>query len=236
MGFNTIESLRGKHVCGQCGAQYDRSLAYCISCGTFDTIMPHHTRPADNLWNKTELIPASKLIKTRKISVLDPYSIPYCEPCLIVVTGRPGSYKSTMVTKIADQRGGPVLYDSLEEGTGDSIRLRLKRLEILKDDLFFGSCRRYCDIEESLDQIGATTYVLDSITVSNLQPRDLSRLGKDRSLLVIAINQVTKRGEGAGSMELQHDADILIETEEQDGKGFWETTKNRFGELTRGEV
>lgn len=233
---NTIESPVGKHVCGLCGAQFDRGLAYCISCGNFDSIMPHHTRPADDLWNKTELIPASKLIKAHKISLLDPYPIPYCEPCLIVVTGRPGSYKSTMVTKIADQRGGPVLYDSLEEGTGDSIRLRLKRLEILKDDLFFGSCRRYCDIEESLDEIGATTYILDSITVSNLQPRDLSRLGKDRSLLVIAVNQVTKKGEGAGSMELQHDADILIETIEEEGKGLWHTTKNRFGELTGGEV
>lgn len=137
-----------------------------------------------------------------------------------------------MATQIADKRDGPVLYDSLEEGTGDSIRLRLKRLEILKDDLFFGQCRTYQDIEEDLDEIRASTYILDSITVSNLLPRDLLRLSRERSLMVIAVNQVTKAGLGAGSMELQHDADILIETD----NGKWMVSKNRFGELTGGDV
>ncbi len=227
-----IESPRGKHACGLCGANYDRQLKYCIACGTFDTILPSFDRPADSLWAKTPLVSADKLIRAKRISQLEPFPIPYCSPCLVVIHGKPGSWKSTMAVKIADKRPGSVLYDSLEEGTGDSIRLRLKRLEILKDDLYFGHCRRYSDIEDNLDEIGADTYILDSITVSNLLPRDLLRLSRERSLLVIAVNQVTKAGLGAGSMELQHDADILIETD----NGKWMVTKNRFGELTGGEV
>jgi len=140
--------------------------------------------------------------------------------------------KSTMATRIADAFPLPVLYDSLEEGTSDTLRLRLKRLEILRDDLWFTSCSTFNQIEEGLDETGAGLYVLDSITVSNLLPRDLLRLAREKRVVVIAVNQITKDGKGAGPQELQHESDILIDLD----AGEWRLTKSRFGELIGGEV
>lgn len=232
MLHNPINTPTGKSTCGLCGAEYDKPLRYCGSCGNFDSLLPQWSRPADRLWNKQKMVPASKLIQTRKISQLGPYSIPYSSPCLSVITGPPGSMKSTMATRIADAFPLPVLYDSLEEGTSDTLRLRLKRLEILRDDLWFTSCSTFNQIEEGIDETGAGLYVLDSITVSNLLPRDLLRLAREKQVVVIAVNQITKDGKGAGSMELQHESDILIELD----SGKWRLSKSRFGSLTEGDV
>ena len=229
---NATNTPTGKSVCGLCGAEFDKPLRYCGSCGNFDSILPSWSRPADRLWNSPKLVPASKLIQTRKISKLEPYGIPYSSPCLVVVTGPPGSMKSTMATRIADAFPLPVLYDSLEEGTSDTLRLRLKRLEILRDDLWFTSCSTFNQIEEGLDETGAGLYVLDSITVSNLLPRDLLRLAREKRVVVIAVNQITKDGKGAGPQELQHESDILIDLD----AGKWRLSKSRFGELIGGEV
>lgn len=52
----------------------------------------------------------------------------------------------------------------------------------------------------------------------------------------LVVNQITKDGDHAGLMKLQHagDATFMLEKDDEDGSRFFYSTKNRFGEAPKG--
>jgi len=218
--------------CSNCAAQYTDQPGYCFRCGVFDRIIPNAYRPVETLWHGESIKTAEELYKKPKLFKLDPYPVPVGRPAITVVYGTPGHGKSTMVTKIADARGGPVLMIPLEEGFGEALSSRLRRLEIARPDLLIALLHDVTSIDRTIEERGVNMLVLDSITVSTLQTKDLVALARQREVEVVCVAQVNKDGAMAGAMELAHDCDVLIRVENMK----WKVEKNRFGELLSGEV
>jgi len=218
--------------CSTCAAEYHQQPGYCFKCGRFDTIFPNVYRPVESLWHGETIKTAEDLYKKPRLFKLKPYPIPIGRPALTVVYGSPGHGKSTMVTKIADARGGSVLMVPLEEGFGEALSSRLRRLEVSRADLLIALLHDVSTIDKAIEEHGIEMFVLDSITVSTLRPRDLVALARQREVEVVCVAQVNKAGDLAGALELAHDCDVLIRVEEMK----WKVEKNRFGELLSGEV
>jgi len=120
----------------------------------------------------------------------------------------------------------------LEEGFGEALSSRLRRLEVSRSDLLIALLHDVSTIDKTIEERGIEMFVLDSITVSTLRPRDLVALARQREVEVVCVAQVNKAGDLAGALELAHDCDVLIRVEEMK----WKVEKNRFGELLSGEV
>jgi len=220
------------YFCGACSASYDERLSYCVRCGAFYRMLPHAPRPVDAYWSADHVTNAEEVYAEPSLSPLRPYPIKVGHPTLVSIYGPPGGGKSTMATKIADRYPGVALYIPQEEGIGDALRSRLKRLEVSRRDLLIAMLSDTSGIDRTVEEHGVGLLVLDSITSSTLQAGDLLRLARDRELTVIMTVQVTKEDRMAGSMKLSHDPDVVVRVSDM----MWEVEKSRFDGLVGGAV
>ena len=169
------------------------------------------------------------------------------EGSLILVGGDPGIGKSTLLLQISDKvsEGKKVLYVSGEE-SAEQIKMRAERLQADSDNLLILA-------ETDLDAILCTSnaenpsvMIIDSIQTifkndistapgSMTQVREVThhimRYAKENNIAVFIVGHVTKDGNIAGPMMLEHMVDCVLyfEGERTQTYRVLRTIKNRFG-------
>lgn len=170
---------------------------------------------------------ARELIK-RKWSTLESKAYPellLSKGALVAVWGPPGAGKSTFATRYVDGLVRPVLYFSAEEKLGPTLAARLERCGVTRADFHVvgqGSIDAVCSMSTN---VGAVALVLDSVSMTTIQPGDLRRLLESASVdVVLFLLHATKEGLAAGPNAYLHEADVIVELAAM----RWHVTKSRY--------
>ena len=235
-----------KSSCNNCGSRLEENLLKCKECGTWN-IGKTKKEEEKIIW-LNEAVSAEN----------DRYIGGPWDPCFgggIVKTGvtllggTPGAGKSTLLLQISDflaeKYKVKILYLAAEEAISE-IKSRAKRLElnnILKDKYvaMINAIEGETDLNELLPKVKPGLLIIDSLQ-GLVGPDDKAQIEICRrvkqysiaySCPTIVVNHVTKSGELAGLMTLQHDVDTIItffpESDESDIRELNTPVKNRFG-------
>ena len=170
------------------------------------------------------------MAKTSWREELEPVTgLEYSCPCLWLISGPPGSSKTTLSCRIAAERSAPVVFLSAEMPIGRALSrlLRISGLGQRQDAVILRQASASMLASYAKD---AATLVVDSVPVVSLTANDLRCLCDGGYGLVLVVAQVTKRGDPRGSLSLVHEADIVVEISEDRA---WELTKSRFEQTGR---
>ena len=137
-------------ACLSCGARFEAHRPFCGRCWAAGQIVDIGRRPPAAVDAEVEAVSARDLARMTWGTV-DAARYPELRlgrGCLVVVTGPPGSGKSTLTCGMLDSIAAPVLLLSVEEPPGPSLAARLLRAGVKRDD--FGVVGR-----ASVDQVVA---------------------------------------------------------------------------------
>jgi predicted ATP-dependent serine protease len=148
---------------------------------------------------------------------------------LVLVSGPPGSGKSSLSCRLANAVKGPVLYVAAEEGLSPSLAARLRRCDIKRAD-FHVVTRASVDVAVALaTKQRCVAAVVDSVQEAVWSAQELRHvLEVVPSLdMLLAVMQVTKAGLAAGSNAFQHECDVHVRVEAMG----WTLAKSRYQDL-----
>lgn len=168
-----------------------------------------------------------------------------------ILTARPGAGKSTLLLEIAytlSKKGFRVLYISGEE-SASQIKSRADRImQNIPEDIYIISTNNMNQALHEIDEVNPDIIFLDSIQTMalseyNQRPGTPTQTVECANALVekcksskspkaaIMIGHMTKSGEMAGLMTLEHlvDTVLVLESENDTQLRVLRTTKNRFG-------
>jgi len=226
------------YTCFRCAASYELHSGFCIRCGGFDSLITIPSRPADNLWKSEggRIASAEAIVRSSHAPSLTSSEYPTLEvgrTSLVGLYGPAGSGKSTLMTKFADGFPGAVLYLTLEEGLdSETLANRLRRLEVFRSDLHFGSVDTANDIGPMIEKVDAGLVCVDSLSVSTLCVDDLKRITVHFGIPVLFSLHCTKEGTMAGNYRDIHLSDVIVRVDDLK----WELEKSRFTALIGGDV
>jgi DNA repair protein RadA/Sms len=248
--------------CQSCGYASAKWLGRCPDCGSWNSFMEEkrpksgevsssllggaESKPIRLTEASTESAPRIGTLDTEFDRVLGGGIVP---GSLILLGGEPGAGKSTLLLQIAkslQKEGQNVLYVSGEESV-QQIKLRADRLEDIRaGDIYLLSESNLERILSALEEVNATTLVLDSVQTTFSEALDSApgsvsqvrhiatrclNLAKSRDLTVFLIGHVTKDGTIAGPKALEHIVDVVLyfEGERRQNHRIIRAVKNRFG-------
>lgn len=196
-------------------------------CQDGGTIILEPIRPAAAMRTELQAATARDLVK-RKWSTLESKAYPelaVSKGALVAVWGPPGSGKSTFATRYVDGLARPVLYFSAEEKLGPTLASRLERCGVTRADFHLvgqGSIDAVCSMSTN---VAAAALVLDSVSMTAIQPGDLRRLLESAGVdVVLYLLHATKDGMAAGPNAYLHEADVIVELAAM----RWTVTKSRY--------
>jgi DNA repair protein RadA/Sms len=146
--------------------------------------------------------------------------------------GAPGAGKTTFMLRMADaiaSAGERVLFVSAEEGVGDSLRKKLRDMELFSDDLWFVPASTSADVLDVVEDKEISWVFVDSFNMIRWGLTDLEAIHRGGVGLCWSAH-VVKDGSASGPMMLQHVCDVVLEVEALK----WKQVKNRFGPLLEG--
>lgn len=210
---------------------YDRhypSCAACMSQGAIRAVARRHRAAID-------LIPAASTardLSRMSWKMVDNTGYPELvlgAGALVEVVGLPGQGKSTFATRLADGVKGSVLYVAAEEGLSPSFSARLLRANVRRQDFHVLSRASVDAAAAFIRDNGIVAAVVDSVSAASWTAAELRHLlSISPSLdLLVAVLQVTKDGQPAGSMQLQHECDVIVRVDSMK----WSLTKSRYQDL-----
>ena len=216
--------------CFQCGDSYDDRPAFCAGCGQTGSVYQLGRRARAEIDGALEIASAAELVsQANHVGQLAGCpGVMVGGQALVVLAGPPGSGKSTLATRIIDGTPGPVMLVSVEEAPGPSLGQRLARLGVRRADFGVIGWGDADQVATVLRQRRCVAVAIDSVQVAHWHARELRHLlAVLPSLrLVVAVSQVNKRGEIAGTNELLHEADVALEVEDLQAR----LVKSRFQE------
>jgi predicted ATP-dependent serine protease len=193
-------------------------------------------RPRAEVDHLPELVSARALSRQHwsSVEVAGYPSLKLCKGALVVLFGRPGSGKSSMLARAIDTIRGPGIVASLEEPSGPSISARMDRLHVRRDDLWIVSRATVDQLAEIVRGRKVVALGIDSIQRSAFAARELRHLLLTLPSLaaLFAVSQVNRDGDVRGGEELAHECDVLIEVEDLK----WRVVKSRYQAEGSGEV
>lgn len=154
-----------------------------------------------------------------------------------LVTGKPGTGKTTLVLQMADmltESGGRRVLYNVGEQSDKMVKMAADRLGIAGE---FGISRigSTSDLIERAKDAGAEILVQDSLQslgedVKGTTKR-LLEFAQEHDVVVLLIGQITKSGQFAGPQMVEHDTDahLTIRFDKDTGNRVLEMQKNRFG-------
>lgn len=172
---------------------------------------------------------------------------------LYLLTGERGAGKSTFLLQVCQAflvRGYRVLYVSAEENASQ-VKERAARLGIIPDGRVLHT-KDLADLDAELDRLAGTDddpdlIIVDSAqTIADRSPEAVGKVGSPQQALhvghhldaiakgeqrcIILIGQETKDGQAAGSQQLPHLVDVVLELHRNSlGERYLTDPKNRFG-------
>jgi hypothetical protein len=134
----------------------------------------------------------------------------------MLVYGESGNGKSTWSINFAEylaNNHGKVLFNSSEEGLGETLKRKL--VDKKSQHLDLSQCKNFESLKGILPKKGKYRFVfIDSINDMNLTVKDLKELrAMDENRAIIFIMQATKGGEYKGDSGFRHEADYVIKLE-----------------------
>ncbi|MCK4234702.1 DNA repair protein RadA [candidate division WOR-3 bacterium] len=245
-------------VCQECGYSLLKWMGRCPNCGVWNSFVEEKVISA-----KKRKVPSSSPVKLSEIEsseyarwstniaefdrVLGGGIVP---GTIILIGGEPGIGKSTLLIKIASnlsEKGMGVLYVSGEESSYQ-IGLRVKRLGLRTENLFFLSETAVENITEAVKKVNPSILIVDSIqtmfdtdigsspgSVSQVKEctTQLTRVAKEGNITIFLVGHVTKVGMIAGPRTLEHMVDTVLYLEGDRTQSFriLRAVKNRFGSI-----
>ena len=204
--------------CFQCGDSYDDRPSFCAGCGQTGSVYQLGRRARAEIDSALEITSAADLVRQadRVEQLAGCPGVMAGGQALVVLAGPPGSGKSSLATRILDGTHGPVIYVSVEEAPGPSLGQRLARIGVNRPDFGVIGWGDADQVATVLRQRRCVAVCIDSVQVAHWHARELRHLLAvlPALRLVVAVSQVNKRGEIAGTNELLHEADVALEVEE----------------------
>ncbi len=238
-------------ACSRCDAQYPKWQGQCAECGQWGTIKESSESGANA---PAVLLPAASSGAVARLTtglrefdnVLGGGLV---AGSLALLAGDPGIGKSTLILQIVHafsrRNAGGILYVAGEESP-EQIGLRLSRLSVSAERLFFVSDTRLSAIISAIKKHRPGLAVVDSIQTtvdaqiaseagSVVQLRasaaQFLQCAKQTNIPIILIGHVTKEGVAAGPGLLAHIVDVVLylEGDRLHEYRLLRSTKNRFG-------
>lgn len=253
-----MSKLTSVYICQQCGFRSSQYLGKCPQCDSWNSLVEEvgisakgKVQSAKLDRKKAEIVELSKLKKAdykRITTGLDEFDrclgggiVP---GSLVLVSGDPGIGKSTLLTQLALNVSGNVLYIAGEE-SAQQIKLRADRIKlganlaILNEtdvDLIAEVCKQIKPIIVIIDSIQTLqTQDLNGAAGTVGQVREcayrLQKVGKYEHTPIFLVGHVTKDGSLAGPKTLEHLVDVVLSIEGDPTSQFriLRSSKNRFG-------
>ena len=250
---------RSVFVCQNCGYRSMGFLGRCPECGAWNSMLEEKVEEEKNR-TKVDVIHPARPLDEVSAEVKQRFSTGITEfdlvlgggvvpGSVVLVGGRPGIGKSTLLLQTAfniSNTGEKVLYVSGEESLSQ-IKLRAQRLEIKNvPHLYLMSETDITRVIAEIENIRPSFLIIDSIqvmyhpqmssspgTISQVKEctQELTRIAKQRFISTFLIGHVTKEGNLAGPMVLEHivDAVLYFEGESFLAHRILRAVKNRFG-------
>ncbi|MBK7331878.1 MAG: DNA repair protein RadA [Betaproteobacteria bacterium] len=254
-----MAKARTVHACTECGGQSPKWQGQCPHCGAWNTLVesvaaPVPTRFQSVAGGRSPVRPLSSIVareNPRVPSGLDEFDrvlggglVP---GGVILLGGDPGIGKSTLLLQAGAALGAAhkVLYVTGEESV-EQIALRAERLGLVNAPIELLAEVQLEAIIAAIGEAQPEIVVVDSIqtvytealtsapgSVSQVREcaAQLTRLAKQRGIVVVFVGHVTKEGAIAGPRVLEHIVDTVLYFEGDPHSAFRlvRAIKNRFG-------
>jgi DNA repair protein RadA/Sms len=254
-----VAKTRTLYSCTECGGQAPKWQGQCPHCGAWNTLVESIATPAAARFEsvagtRSTVTPLAK-VKPRAISriatgleefdrVLGGGLVP---GGVILLGGDPGIGKSTLLLQAGAALGAAhrTLYVTGEEST-EQIAMRAQRLALVNAPVELLAEVQLEAIVAAINTTSPEVVVIDSVQTiytealasapgSVAQVREcaaqLTRLAKQRGIIVLFVGHVTKEGAIAGPRVLEHIVDAVLYFEGDPHSSFRlvRAIKNRFG-------
>ena len=247
------------HSCTECGGASPKWQGQCPHCGAWNTLVesvaaPAPTRFATVAGSRSPVRPLASIVARERPRV--PTGLDEFDRVLggglvpggvVLLGGDPGIGKSTLLLQAGAALGASrkVLYVTGEE-SAEQIALRAERLGLVNAPVELLAEVQLEAIVAAIDATTPEVVVVDSIqttytealtsapgSVSQVREcaAQLTRLAKQRGIVVVFVGHVTKEGAIAGPRVLEHIVDTVLYFEGDPHSAFRlvRAIKNRFG-------
>jgi len=247
------------YACTECGGQSPKWQGQCPSCGAWNTLVesiaaPPSTRFQSVAGARSTVRPLSSIVaqdRPRVATGLDEFDrvlggglVP---GGVVLLGGDPGIGKSTLLLQAGAALGATrkVMYVTGEE-SAEQIALRAERLGLVNAPVEILAEVQLEQIVAAIDTAAPEIVIVDSIqtvytealqsapgSVSQVREcaAQLTRVAKQRGIVVVFVGHVTKDGAIAGPRVLEHIVDAVLYFEGDPHSAFRlvRAIKNRFG-------
>jgi DNA repair protein RadA/Sms len=243
-------------ICQQCGVSFSKWMGKCTDCGTWNSLIEEKVAEPTKKISQED---SPKLIQDLLVENVPRVSSSYKEfdavlggglvrGSLVLIGGEPGIGKSTLLLQVASNfasTGHTVLYVSGEE-SASQIALRAKRLGIADENLYIYCENSLTQIENQIDKIKPSIFILDSIQTVMAEGLDsnpgsvgqlrectyqILSIAKSKNIATFLVGHVTKEGAIAGPKVLEHMVDVVLYFENSNSQNYrlLRSIKNRYG-------
>ena len=256
-----MKAVKTAWFCNSCGAESPKWSGRCPACGEWNTMVEEKIRPEkksrtlgpSSCSRISSPVPVSEIASDEEPRIKMPSSelnrvlggglVP---GSIILIGGEPGIGKSTLVLQnILSIKSRTILYVSGEE-SAKQIKMRADRIGRPSENVFIVCETSLQNIEEHISNIQPGLVIIDSIQTiasddlesvagSVSQVREcasrLLKYAKESSVPIMLIGQITKDGNLAGTIVLEHIFDAVLHFV-GDGQHIYRllrAIKNRFG-------
>jgi predicted ATP-dependent serine protease len=219
--------------CVECGALFAQHFAVCTSCWRPGSLIPlgHRLRAAVDYQPGVSNARALAGMAWKQVEHPGAYEdLVVGAGALVLVSGPPGSGKSSWSCRFGNAIKGPVLYVAAEEGISPSLAARLLRCNVQRPD-FHVLTRASVDAAVAFAQTHkAVACVVDSVQEAVWTSQELRHVLEvvPSMVVLVAVMQVTKAGLPAGANAYQHECDVHARVEAMS----WSLVKSRYQDLT----
>jgi len=249
---NQVKNDKEVYVCSECGYKSTKWFGKCPKCDSWDSAVRIEEGVRNGAPSMIDFEPSTADISIpgrirtsmeEMDRVLGGGVIP---GSVTLVAGGPGIGKSTLLLEYASVMSefGDVYYISGEESIPQMLS-RVKRVGIAKDRLFLSAS---VDVEGVLHSLKKRPIALVFDSIQTLHTSGMSALAgsvpqmrectmklidyaKSNDVSTFIIGHITKEGNVAGPMVLEHMVDtvLYLEGEPRSGRRILRSMKNRFG-------
>lgn len=246
------------YICSECNYKSVQWAGKCPSCQNWNTLVEEIEVKKSNALSKPSLLHKVDVKQINQAELSTEPRIPLKDEelnrvlgggivrgSLILVGGKPGIGKSTLLLQLALKSSGhPILYFSGEESF-NQVSLRAKRLGGVNEKLSFVSDTSIENLEKTIEEINPEIVIVDSIQTLQTQQNESSpgsvsqirectnqllQIAKHRDCCIFIVGHITKDGYIAGPKVLEHMVDVVLYFDDTNmAYRFVKSTKNRFG-------